>query len=214
MHVLIIEDNKAIADNEKRFLETEGFVVDVEYNWRTWLDKALANTYDIIVLDLMLPEIDWITICKTVREKKQTPIIMATAKGELEDKWEWFETGADDYIVKPFALEELVMRINAILKRTELPNVYRFWDIELLPNEQRITKNGTEVKCTHKEFLLVEYLAQRKWQAISRTDLIDYIWWWDSRENDSTLDVYIANLRKKLGKDIIETIKWFWYKIV
>ena len=214
MHVLIIEDNKTIADNEKRFLETEGFVVDVEYNGRTWLEKALSNTYDIIVLDLMLPEIDWITICKTIREKKKTPIIMATAKWELEDKWEWFETWADDYIVKPFALEELVMRINAILKRTELPNVYRFWDIELLPNEQRITKNGVDIKCTHKEFLLVEYLAQRKWQAISRTDLIDYIWGWDSWENDSTLDVYIANLRKKLGKDIIETIKWFWYKVV
>ncbi len=214
MHVLIIEDNKIIADNEKRFLETEWFVVDVEYNGRTWLEKALTKSYDIIVLDLMLPEIDWITICKTVREKKQTPIIMATAKGELEDKGEGFETWADDYIVKPFALEELVMRINAILKRTELPNVYRFGDVELLPNEQRITKNGVDIKCTHKEFLLVEYLAQRKWQAISRTDLIDYIRWWDSWENDSTLDVYIANLRKKLWREIIETIKWFGYKVV
>ena len=139
MHILIIEDNKVIADNEKRFLETEWFTVDVEYNGRTWLEKALSSTYDLIVIDLMLPEVDWITICKTLREKKQTPVIMATAKGELEDKGEWFDIGADDYIVKPFALEELVMRIGAILKRTELPNVYRFWDIEILPNEQRIT---------------------------------------------------------------------------
>lgn len=214
MHVLIIEDNKSIADNEKRFLEIDGFVVDVEYDGKAWLDKALSNTYDIIVLDLMLPTMDWIAVCKAIREKKKTPIIMATAKWELEDKWEWFEIWADDYIVKPFALEELVMRIHAILKRTELPNVYRFLDIEILPNEQRVMKNWEEIKCTHKEFLLVEYLAQRQWNAISRTDLIDYIWGWDSWENDSTLDVYIANIRKKLGKDSIETIKWFWYKVV
>jgi two-component system, OmpR family, response regulator ArlR len=214
MHILIIEDNKTIADNEKRFLETEGFIVDVEYNGRIWLEKALANTYDMIILDIMLPEVDWITICKTVRAKKQTPIIMTTAKGELEDKGEWFETWADDYLVKPFALEELVMRIHAIVKRSDIPNIYRFGDVQLLPNEQSISKNGVAIKLTHKEFLLVEYLAQRKWQAISRTDLIDYIWWWDSWENDGTLDVYIANVRKKLWKDTIETIKWFGYKIV
>lgn len=214
MHILIIEDNKAIADNEKRFLEIEWFTVDNVYDWKEGLEKALHNTYDLIVLDLMLPEIDWIEVCKRIREKKQTPIIMATAKWELEDKWEWFEIGADDYIVKPFALEELVMRIHAILKRTELPSVYRIGDLEVLPDEQRIVKNGEDIKCTHKEFLLIEYLAQRQWQAISRTDLIDYIWWWDTWENDATLDVYIANLRKKLGKDNIETIKWFGYKVV
>lgn len=214
MHVLIIEDNKAIAENEKRFLEIEWFTVDVIYDGKLGLEKALMNTYDVIVLDLMLPEMDGITVCKHIREKKQTPIIMATAKWELEDKWEWFEIWADDYIVKPFALEELVMRINAIVKRSELPKVYRFGDIEVLPDEQRVVKWGEEIKCTHKEFLLIEYLAQRQWQAISRTDLIDYIWGGDSWENDSTLDVYIANVRKKLWKDAIETIKWYGYKII
>lgn len=214
MHVLVVEDNSSIAENEKRFLETEWYTVDVAHDGKIWLEKALKNTYDIIVLDIMLPELDGITVCKMIREKKQTPIIMATAKWELEDKWEWFLTGADDYIVKPFALEELVMRIQAITKRSELPDVYRIGDIEVLPNEQRISKAWEDIKITHKEFLLIEYLAQRQWQAISRTDLIEYIWWWDGRENDATLDVYIANLRKKLGKDIIETLKWYGYKIV
>jgi two-component system, OmpR family, response regulator ArlR len=213
MHILIVEDNKSIAENEKRFLELEGHSVDVAYDWNIGLEKALWNTYDIIILDLMLPWIDWISLCKKLREKKQTPVIMATAKWELEDKGEGFETGADDYIVKPFALEELVMRINAVLKRSELPSVYRFGDVEVLPDEQRIIKAGEDVKFTHKEFLLIEYLSQRQWQAISRTDLIDYIRGGDSRENDATLDVYIANVRKKLWKDTIETIKGYGYKV-
>lgn len=213
MRILIVEDNKTIAENEKKFLELEWYSVDIAYDGKTGLQQALNNTYDLIVLDIMLPEIDWITVCKNIREKKKTPIIMATAKWELEDKGEGFSTGADDYIVKPFALEELVMRVQAILKRSELPSVYSFLDIEVLPDEQRITKEWKDVKFTHKEFLLIEYLSQRLWQAISRTDLIDYIRWWDDWENDATLDVYIANVRKKLGKNVIETIKWYWYKI-
>lgn len=213
MRILVVEDNKTIAENEKKFLELEWFSVDVAYDGKQWLHMWLQNTYDLIVLDIMLPEIDGIAMCKGIREKKQTPIIMATAKWELEDKSELFTLWVDDYIVKPFALEELVMRVKAILKRSEVPNVYSFMDIEVFPDEQRITKSGTDIKCTHKEFLLVEYLAQRKWQAISRTDLIDYIRWWDEREIDSTLDVYMANVRKKLWKDSIETIKWFGYKI-
>lgn len=214
MHILIVEDTITIAHNEKRFLELEGHTVDVAYDGEKGLELALGNTYDIIILDVMLPKVDGITICKKVREKKKTPIIMTTAKWELEDKGEGFEWGTDDYLVKPYALEELVMRINAIASRTQLPTVYRLTSgIEVLPDEQRITKNGEDVKCTLKEYLLVEYLSQRQWQAISRTDLIDYIWGGDNWENDATLDVYIANVRKKLGKDTIETLKGYGYKI-
>lgn len=214
MYILIVEDTKTIASNEKAFLELEWHVVDLAYDWEEWLRMWLDNTYDLIVLDLMLPKVDGIQVCQQLRSKKKTPIIMTTAKWQLEDKWEWFDAGADDYLVKPFALEELVMRINAISKRTELPNVYRLqWDIEILPDEQRVIRQWQDIKCTLKEYLLIEYLAQRPWQAISRTDLIDYIRWGDTRENDGTLDVYIANVRKKLGKNSIETIKWYWYKM-
>ncbi len=215
MYILIVEDNSSIAKNEQAFLSLEWHTVDIAVDGEEWLRMWLDNTYDLIVLDIMLPKVDWIQVSQQLREKKKTPIIMTTAKWQLEDKGEWFDAWADDYLVKPFALEELVMRINAISKRTELPNVYRLqWDIEILPDEQRVIKQWQDIKFTLKEYLLIEYLAQRQWQAISRTDLIDYIRWWDTRENDSTLDVYIANVRKKLGKEIIETIKGFGYRTV
>lgn len=214
MKILLIEDQVQIGRNIKRYLELEGFEVDVVTDGKEGLDKALSQVYELLIIDRMLPSMDGVNIIKAVREKKSVPIIMTTAKGQLEDKGEGYEAGADDYLVKPFALEELLMRIKAVLKRTELPTVYRFHDIEILIDEQRVIKTGEEVKLPLKEFLLLEYLAQRLGQAVSRTDLIDYIWWGDSRENDSTLDVYIANLRKKLGKDVIETIKGFGYRIM
>ncbi len=215
MKILLIEDQAQIGGNIKRYLELEWFEVDLIGDGKEGLDKALSQVYELLIIDRMLPSMDGVTIAKKVREKKTgVPIIMTTAKGQLEDKGEWYDAGADDYLVKPFALEELLMRIKAILKRTELPTVYRFHDIEVLIDEQRVIKAGKEVKLPLKEFLLLEYVAQRLGQAVSRTDLIDYIRWGDSRENDSTLDVYIANLRKKLGKDVIETIKGFGYRIM
>lgn len=214
MKVLLIEDQAQIAGNIKRYLELEGFEVDWESDGKKGLDKAISQVYEVMIIDRMLPSMDGVSIAKAVREKKAVPIIMTTAKGQLEDKWEGFDAWADDYLVKPFALEELLMRIKAVLKRTELPKVYRFYDIEILIDEQRVIKAGEEIKLPLKEFLLLEYLAQHLGQAISRTDLIDYIRGWDSWENDSTLDVYIANLRKKLGKEVIETIKGFGYRIM
>lgn len=126
------------------------------------LDKALSQVYELIVVDRMLPSLDGVSICKAIREKKSIPLIMTTAKGQLEDKGEGFDAGADDYLVKPFALEELHMRIKALLKRSELPSVYRIGDIEILIDEQRVIKKGTEVKLPLKEFLLLEYLAQHQ----------------------------------------------------
>lgn len=214
MKILLIEDQTQIANNIKRYLELEWFEVDVEHDGKIGLDRALSHVYELFIIDRMLPSMDGVTIAKTIRQKKSVPIIMTTAKWQLEDKGEWFDAGADDYLVKPFALEELLMRIKAILKRSEIPNVYRRYDIEMLVDEQRVIKAGEEIKLPLKEFLLLEYLAQRMWQAVSRTDLIDYIWGGDSWENDATLDVYVANLRKKLGKEVIETIKGFWYRIM
>lgn len=213
MKILIIEDQQNIANNEKKYLETEWREVDVVYDGKEWLQKALGFAYDFVVVDWMLPGVSGVEIVHELRKKKKIPIIMTTAKWQIEDKTEWFVEWVDDYLVKPFALEELVMRIKAIIKRTELPTTFRFWTIEMLLDEQRVLQNWKEIKLPLKEYLLLEYMLQRQWQAISRTDLIEYVRWGDWRENDNWLDVYIANLRKKLGKSIIETIKGFGYRI-
>jgi DNA-binding response OmpR family regulator len=213
MRILIIEDNKAIAQNEQRFLQTQWWEVDIVHDGKEWCERALHFAYDLFIIDWMLPSMDGVEIMAEIRKKKRTPIIMTTAKWQLEDKGGGFDAWADDYLVKPFALEELVMRIQAIAKRTEIASVLRIWDIEMLLDEQRVMKNGVEIKLPLKEYLLIEYLAQRQWQAISRTDLIEYIRWGEAWENDAALDVYIANVRKKLGKTVIETIKGFGYRV-
>lgn len=213
MKILIIEDQKNIALNEKLYLETEGREVDMVHDGLEGLEKALWYAYDLLVVDWMLPGMSWVDIVYEVRKKKNIPIIMTTAKGQIEDKSDGFAQWVDDYLVKPFALEELVMRIKAITKRTELPDTLRYENIEMMLDEQRVLQDGKEIKLPLKEYLLLEYLLQRQWQAISRTDLIEYVWWGDWWENDNGLDVYIANLRKKLGKNSIETIKWYGYRV-
>lgn len=214
MHILIIEDNHTIADNMRDFLMLDEHNVDICYDGTEGLQKAINRQYDCIVLDLMLPGTDGITICNQIREHKNTPIIMTTAKGTLDDKWIGFNAGADDYLVKPFALEELSLRIQAITKRIPNADAFRLpGGIEIFPTQQRITQLGVDIKCTAKEFILCSYLAQNMWRVISRAELSDLLWGDDMSNNEGTLDVYIANLRKKLGKDLIETIKWSGYKI-
>jgi two-component system response regulator ArlR len=162
----------------------------------------------------MLPWLDWIEVCKVIRKKKQTPIIMTTAKWALEDKWEWFDAWADDYLVKPFALEELSMRISALHKRFSPPETYRLvGNIEITPSTFTITKNSVDIKCTQREFNICAFLAQNQWKLVTRRELITAVWWEDTWDQEGMLDVYIANIRKKIGKETIETIKWVWYKI-
>jgi len=161
----------------------------------------------------MLPEIDWISVCKKMKEKKDIPIIMVTSKSELDNKLEWFSCGADDYITKPFDLEELIVRIKAIMKRFGQPEVFVYKNIKLfLEKKQSFIKNK-EIKLTIKEWNILEYLIQNYGIAVSRTDIIDFVWWWELFDADSKLDVYISNLRSKLWKDFITTIKWFGYTI-
>jgi len=158
---------------------------------------------------------DWIELCKHIRKKYQTtPILMTTAKWELDDKLEWFACGADDYIVKPFDLKELDARITTIIKRTPTRNILEHKNIRIDKDQKKVFKNNKEIKTTLKEFQIVEYLLERKGRSISRTEIIEEIRGNDQVfEEDAKLDVYISNLRKKLGKTIIETIKGFGYQI-
>lgn len=213
--ILLIEDNKEISKNIKEYLELEDFHIDTYFWWECWLDNAIRKDYDLILLDLMLPEIDGFKIAEKVSIKKNTPIIMITAKEDIEDKLKWFNFWAVDYLIKPFDLRELLIRVNLQLnKNKNKNNKFIFGEVEIDLKRRIFKKKWENIKITQKEFLLLEILLKNKWFPISRTDIIEYIWWWDSLfENDSKLDVYISVLRSKLWKKLIKTIKWFWYEI-
>jgi len=211
--ILLVEDNKEISNNIKEYLELEDFEVTQAFDWEVWLDTAKSKKFDLILLDLMLPEIDWITIARKLNWRVETPIIMITAKDSINQKLEWFENWAIDYIVKPFDLRELEARIKANLNITSTSAVLSFWDLEINLEKREFLKSWEKVKITTKEFLIFSYLLENKSRVCTRTDLIEYVWWSDSVfEDDSKLDVYISNLRKKLDKKLIETVKWVGYR--
>lgn len=213
-HILLVEDNPTIGKNIALYLEHEAHTVDRFTDGSEWRDRALHYVYDIIILDIMLPGLDGISLLRELREKKQVPVIMTTAKGQIEDKQEAFDLGADDYLVKPFALEELSMRVKALIKRSESRDIYQIGDLQVDVEDKKVILAGTEVHLTIKEFLILAYLLQSNGHAVSRSDLLEFVRWGDALyEHDSKLDVYIANLRKKLGKELIVTIKWFGYKL-
>ena len=213
--ILLIEDNKDISRNIKEYLELEGYLVEVAYDGEVWIDKATEHKYDLILLDLMLPKIDGFTIAKKLQRRIKTPIIMTTAKDSIDDKLLWFESGALDYIVKPFDLRALEVRINILLKRNQnTHDIIEFEDVEIHLEKREFKKSDTLVNITQKEFLIFEYLYKNNSRVVTRTELIEHIWWENWLfESDSKLDVYISNLRKKLCKNIIETVKGVGYKI-
>ncbi len=210
--ILLIEDNKEISNNIKDYLELENFEVDAVYNWEEGINKATSKEYDLILLDLMLPKIDWYTIAKKTSSKIDTPIIMITAKDSISEKLNWFKSWAIDYIIKPFDLRELEARIKAILRVNNLSKEIFFLDLVIDLEKRKFLKWDKKIKITTKEFLIFKYLYENKNRICTRSDLIEYVWWTESLfDDDSKLDVYISNLRKKLNKKIIETVKWVGY---
>ncbi len=215
MKILLVEDNKEISQNIIRLLQAYDDSLEVipVYRWDEALKVFDSWDFDMLLLDLMLPWEDGISIAKKIRQKSKTPIIIISAKWEDEDKILWLEIGADDYIVKPFKVRELYARIKAVRRRFNPSQSERLpGNIEVDIKNKKVLKEWKEVKLKLKEFQILEYLI--KHETVSRTDLLDSIWWeeaifWD----DSKLDVYISSLRKKLGKDVIRTIKGFWYTI-
>ena len=211
--ILLVEDNKEISNNIKDYLELEDFKVTQAFDWEVGLDAAKSKRFDLILLDLTLPEIDWITIARKLNWRVETPIIMITAKDSINQKLEWFENWAIDYIVKPFDLRELEARIKANLNISPANSILSFWDLEINLDKREFLKSWEKVKITTKEFLIFSFLLENKSRVCTRTDLIEYVWGADSVfEDDSKLDVYISNLRKKLDKKLIETVKWVGYR--
>lgn len=212
MKILLIEDNKDISNNISEVLQLDGYNITQVFDGKSGLLVAEERDFDLIILDLWLPGIDGITICQKIREKKQTPIIIITARWYDDDKILWLEVWADDYIVKPFKIKELEMRMKVIFKRLWIQDVLTIDDIEIDTKQKIVKKWGIPIALKLKEYQLLEYLLKHK--SASRTDLIDYLWgsedisFWDNN-----LDVYIYSLRTKLQKDIIKTMKWYGYSI-
>lgn len=216
MNILLVEDNLEIQKNIKEYLEMEDYKVTACSDGECGLDTAIAQDYDIVLLDLMLPKIDGITIAKKIKQKKQTPILMITAKDSIDEKLIGFASGADDYIVKPFDLRELEARIQSVYNRAKniAGDSFALWDLEINLKNRVFTKKGNDVNITGKEFQIMEILLRNKGTTISRTEIIEDIWgeeWLFS--SDGKLDVYISNLRSKLWKDLIKTIKWYGYRV-
>ena len=214
--ILLVEDNQTIGQNIQKYLELEGYSVLWVQNWSYANEVVKHQEFDLVLLDLMLPGTDGLVVAKTIKQhQEQTRILMMTAKGQLEDKLEGFEVWADDYLVKPFDLEELVARIEALLRRSVQKDVVSYGVLTLDNLQKKIFKGWEEIKLSLKEFQILELLIRNKGMALSRLDIIEEIWGWDAGfEEDGKLDVYLSTIRRKIWKDMIETIKGYGYRLL
>ncbi len=221
MRILLVEDETAIANFIAEGLEEEGFAVDVAHNGKEGQRLALDNLteYDLILLDWMLPGLSGIEICRSVRkENKTVPVIFLTAKDTVDDVVFGLETGANDYLRKPFAFEELLARMRVLLRSAKgEQNVFSYADIELDIETHRVTKAGKPVELTQKEFALLELLLRNKGKACRRTRIIEKVWDIHFDHDTSVIDVYINFLRKKLDTpgraSFIQTLRGVGYRV-
>jgi len=222
MRILLIEDEASIANFIKDGLEEEGFAVDVADNGKKGLQIALDNLeeYDLLLLDWMLPGLSGIEICRAIRKQnQQLPIIFLTAKDTVDDAVFALETGANDFIRKPFSFEEMLARIRVLLRsQTGEQTVFRYKDLEMNLDIHRVTKAGVVVELTQKEFALLEYLLRNKGKVCRRTRIIEKVWDINFDHSTAVIDVYINFLRKKLEnphaeESFITTIRGIGYRI-
>lgn len=219
MKILVIEDNEILSRNIVRYFSIKNIHSEASLDWEDWLNKALTKHYDVIILDINLPKIDWIEICRIIREKAiDVSIIMLTSRWTNDDIVTGLNMWADDYLVKPFEYSELMARINAIYRRrmqNQSNTTINFLDVEINLKNHEVRQNWQIVYLSKLEFDLLKFLAQNKWKALSREEIYKFVWWesWSDLTFGKTIDVYIWYLRKKLWKDSIVTIKWYWFII-
>ena len=219
--ILIIEDEEAIADLEKDYLELSGFDVEIATRGDVGLEKALKEEYDLIILDLMLPEVDGFDICRQVREEKNIPIIMVSAKKDDIDKIRGLGLGADDYMTKPFSMRELIARCKALLRRVDRAKVIAknseneklldFGSLVIDPAQRIVTVNGEQVHLTPTEFDLLATLARKPKSVLTREKLLEEVWDWVDASGTRTVDSHVKALRHKLGSKTIRTVHGVGY---
>lgn len=221
MRILIIEDDHKIAGAIKKGLEQESFAVDTEFDGKDGLGSALTHDYDLIIIDRMLPEIDGLKICEALRkEEKHLSILILTAKDKVSDKVDGLNAGADDYLVKPFAFEELLARVRALLRRQPKPieNVLKVGDLSLNTVTYEVKRQNKKINLSSKEFALLEYLMRNPGRILTKDNIIAHVWDYDADILPNTVEVYIGYLRQKIDKDsgstkLINTVRGFGYKI-
>jgi len=216
MRILIIEDEKKLSDVIKKGLIEEGYAVDQAFNGEEGLYLAESESYDVIILDIMLPKMDGMTVCKGLRKKGIViPILMLTAKTRVEDKVTGLNVGADDYLTKPFEFIELKSRVHALIRRSSKKAVSEILtgDIKVDTVKHIVKKKGKEIELTAKEFAILEFLVRHKDEVVTRTQIMEHIWDYNFEGLSNVIDVFIASLRKKLKTKIIQTVHGVGYKL-
>lgn len=220
MRILVVDDEVKLATAIKRALEINHYAVDMVHTGSDALDMALGEEYDCILLDLMLPGMDGLAVCKKIRrEGKTTPILMLTAKGQVTDKVTGLDIGADDYLVKPFSFEELFARVRALVRRpkTQAQSALTVKDLSLDPVSYTVTRRGKPITLSSKEFSILEYLLRNKNTVVSRDQLINHVWDYDADVLPNVVEVHIKHLRDKIDAPfktaLIQTIRGKGYSI-
>lgn len=222
MHILVVEDEKKLANLLKRVLTEERHAVDVAYDGLNGFELAGSDTYDLVILDLMLPDLDGIQILTEMREAGiETPVLMLTARGSIEDRVTGLRSGADDYLVKPFAMAELLARVEALLRRRshgfDASQQIKVGELELDLVRHEVKRSNRIIELTAKEFALLEYLMRNAGQVLTRTQITDHVWRYDLDALSNVVDTYIHYLRDKIDRGfaqpMIKTVRGVGYKV-
>lgn len=220
MRILVVEDEKKVAGFIQRGLEEEGYTVDVAYDGEEGVQKAEAQTFDVILMDIMLPKKDGLAAIKELREKQvQTPVLCLTARDSVDDKVSGLDIGADDYLAKPFAFAELVARCRALIRRGSSDRgaeIY-FADLRLDPVAHKVWRSGNEIELTSKEYALMEYFMRHPNQPLTRAMIAENVWDYTFDSFTNIIDVYVNYLRNKIDRDydkkLIHTVRGQGYML-
>lgn len=219
MRLLLVEDDLRLASTLAQGLREHGYAVDCSAEGNEALDLAQLEPYDLVILDWMLPGRSGLEICQTLRRSQsQTPVLMLTARDAIEDRVRGLDSGADDYLVKPFALQELLARLRALLRRPDGSSrdpILKAGELSLDPGTREVKLRGEAVSLTNKEYLLLEYLLRHPNQVLSREQISAHIWDYDFSAMSNVVDVYVRSLRRKLNEDgLIRTVRGAGYQLI
>jgi DNA-binding response OmpR family regulator len=222
MKILVVEDEHRLAEAIKRGLQQEKYIVDLAFDGQTGYEMALTDEYGLLVLDLMLPQMNGLDICRSLRSDGiHTPVLMLTARGRIEDKVEGFEAGADDYLAKPFAFVEFLARVKALSRRPQVTpqDKLQLADLTLDTATSQVSRGNKTLKLSKTEYALLEYLLRHQGKLLNKEQLINHVWSYEADILPNTVEVYVGYLRRKIDKDfpdsppLLHTVRGFGYKL-